>query len=325
MKYFIGIDGGGSKTELILGDIEGNIIKHTRGENSNPAFAGALKACENISNLLYYSLSGIDLYDITFISVCIPGIRNYWMKIDILKKAFDEGKVEISGDEENSFYGALAKECGIVILSGTGSFAMGINEKGEKLTVGGWGPLLWDEGSGYFVGIRAIKAAINQYENLGKETILYGEVLEHFGIKDINMLKSVLYKEEFNIKQIAALSKSVLKGAVIKDNICLQIIDETAGYLFNMADIVIKRLNMKYSGYDLCLTGGINNFGDYIIEPLSNRVKERYKNISVVKPLFTPCVGSLILSYRKKGIKVSESIIKNLKTSYEEVNLDVIK
>lgn len=324
MKYYIGVDGGGSKTDVLLCDASGCIVKYIRGSGSNPISIGGEAACQNVNNLLEYCLDGINKSDIGFISVCIPGIKQYRHNIEILRYFIYHNKAEVTGDEENAFYASLAKEYGIVILSGTGSFATGINKNGEKLTVGGWGPILGDEGSGYFIGIQAIKAAIAQYEYLGPYTLLTSYILEYFEIDGINMLKKAVYKDGINAKLIASLSKFVLKGAEEGDAVSLKILNESATHLFDMANIIIKRLNMFDGEYELCLTGGISNFGDYILDPLSNMIYEKYKNISLIKPIFEPCIGSLLLSFRRDSIEITDGIINNLKTSFKGACKNVI-
>ena len=324
MKYYIGIDGGGSKTELLISDINGNIIKHTKGDSSNPASIGGDRSVQNVLNLIEKSIYSFDIRDIAYMSVNIPGIRHYSERIKVLADFIACGKADVAGDDESAFYGALAKESGIVILSGTGSFAMSINKRGQRLSVGGWGPLLGDEGSGYFMGIKAIRAAIAQYEYFGLSTVLTPMVLEHFSISDINMLKREVYKEGLNTKKIASLSKAVLKGATLGDTVSLGIIEESSHHLFKLVDVIIKKLDMSDGNYELCLTGGINNFGDYIMKPLKFMIYEKYHNISIIQPVFEPCVGSLIISLRKGGIEISDAVINNLKISLKGVGVSVI-
>lgn len=325
MKHYIGIDGGGSKTELVIGDSFGNVIKRAVGDSSNISSIGIPKARENMEKLLGHSLESVDNREIDYISVCTPGIKEYWKDIGFLREFSGNRKAFIAGDEENAFYGALAKDAGIVVLSGTGSFATGINRKNEKLTVGGWGPLLGDEGSGYYMGIKAIKAAISRYEGSGPDTLLLRNVLECFEINDINLLKSVVYRDGLPTKKIASLSRAVLAGAKAGDRVCLDIINDSAEQLYKMAELIIKKLKMTDAQYDLCLTGGIGNFGDYIFVPLTNRVNVKYKNIKVVKPQFSPAVGSLIIAYMKSGIELTEILKDNLRSSYEGVNVDVVR
>ncbi len=273
-----------------------------------------------MEKLIIKAVAGIKIEDLEFVAVCIPGIRHYAGEIKIVSELLKSGKAEVSGDEVSAFYGSLALDYGIVILSGTGSFAMGVNRQGEELSVGGWGPLVGDEGSGYQMGIMAIKAAIAEYEHRGPETLLMPMVLEHFGIDHINMLKKELYKEGLNTKRIASLSKSVLRGAELKDNVALAIINESSVHLYKLAELIIKKLEMTDDHYKLCLTGGISNFGKYILNPLTAMLHENYDNITVSEPIFTPGVGSLLSAFKKGGLKIDTILINNLKASYKGVD-----
>lgn len=325
MKYFAGLDGGGSKTELLISDSCGRIICHTVGDCSNYISTNIAKASYNVEYLLEKSLACFNIEDIAFMSVCIPGIHQYCSNVKIINELLKQNKAEVSGDEGSAFTGALAGSIGIVILSGTGSFAAGLNKSGQRAAAGGWGPLLGDEGSGYFMGIKAIKAVISQFEYFGPETILTPMVLEHFKINRVNELKSIVYKNGINTKEIASMSYEVLKGAQYKDNVCLNIIEESARYLSELAGIIIKKLQMDDGNYNLCLTGGIRNFGNLLTDPLQKFIAEKYTNISMIEPYFEPVVGSLILSLKKDGINIDDTILNNLKKTYKEVDRNVIE
>jgi Predicted N-acetylglucosamine kinase len=317
MGYFVGIDGGGSKTDLLLCDYKGRIIKHIKGGCSNPVSIGGDRASQVVETLLLSAMDGIPIEDMEFISVCIPGIRHYINNIKVLAEFIENGKASVSGDDESAFYGALAGDAGIVILSGTGSFAIGINCKGEKASAGGWGPLVGDEGSGYYMGVEAIKAAIAWYEYFGPETLLTPMVMEHFNIKDMNRLKREVYRNGLDTRNIAALSRAVLKGAELNDAVSLRIIEQSAAHLFRLTDVVIRKLNLDGRSCKLSLTGGISNFGGFILNPLKEMLYEEYKNIEVVEPVFEPCVGSLIIALEKGGVVIDNTVLQNLKTTFK--------
>ncbi|WP_202748593.1 BadF/BadG/BcrA/BcrD ATPase family protein [Clostridium rhizosphaerae] len=179
------------------------------------------------------------------------------------------------------FYYYLDKNSGILLMCDRFSYAVGVNSEGERLTIGGWGSRLIEDGSEYYIGLSAIKAAISEYEMLGGRTQLTEAIKDKLKVKNLNELKYILYYKTLNDKKIQSLSKEVLKCARQGDRISLNIINSAADKLFNMADILIRRLNMYDKKYSLCLTGSIVCFDEYITNPLCDKIYNRYDNIEV--------------------------------------------
>lgn len=322
MRHYIGIDGGGSKTELLLCNEEGKILRHMITGGSNPVYNGIKNSIDNVEGLINRSLDNIDINDIGYISICVPGLKKYSESINVLKR-FQE-KYEILGDELNAFYGSLASEYGIVILSGTGSFAMGINRKGQTCTAGGWGSIIGDEGSGYYIGVKALGAVTKEYDSMGSKTILSELIKDKIKIRDISELRKVIYCDNYGVKEIASLSELVKYGAQQGDEVCIDIIKDCAHHFILMIDAIVKKLNIDSECYDLCLTGGISNFGELIINPLKDMLKSKYPYITLKKPQFPPVVGSIMLCFRHDMIEFSSEKIQVLNNSLKEVGIDVI-
>jgi N-acetylglucosamine kinase-like BadF-type ATPase len=182
---------------------------------------------------------------------------------------------------ENMFSYCLGNNSGILLVSDICSYAIGINSLGQKLTVGGWDSKLVDDGSEYYIGLRAIKAAIAEYEMLGGKTLFTEQVKRQFKINTLDELRYILSNKKLGDKKILNLSKEVLNCARQGDRICLGILNNSAEKLFNMVDIIIRRLNMYDCKYKLCLTGSIIKFDTYVIKPLCDKINNRYDNIEV--------------------------------------------
>jgi N-acetylglucosamine kinase-like BadF-type ATPase len=182
---------------------------------------------------------------------------------------------------KNIFDYCLGNKCDILLVSDRCSYASGINSLGEKLTIGGWDSKLLDDGSQYYIGLSAIKAAIAEHEMLGGKTILTEQVKNKFKINTLDELKYILCDKKLNDKKILSLSREVLNCAQNGDRISISILSGAADKLFNMVDIIIRRLNMYDCKYDLCLSGSVINFGLYITQPLCDKIYNKYDNIEV--------------------------------------------
>jgi N-acetylglucosamine kinase-like BadF-type ATPase len=182
---------------------------------------------------------------------------------------------------EHLFNYYLDDNSGILLVSNRCSYAVGINRAGQKLLIGGWDSRFVDDGSEYYIGLSAIKAAIAEYEMLGGRTNLTEQVKTQLKITTLEELKYILSSKKLSDKKIMKLSNEVLKCAENGDRISQSILNCAAERLFNMIDIIVRRLNMYDCKYNLCLAGGIIKFGEYIIEPLCDKIYNRYDNIEI--------------------------------------------
>lgn len=182
---------------------------------------------------------------------------------------------------EDGFYYYLDNTYGILLVCDRTTYAVGINSLGEKLTIGGWDPKLIDDGSEYYIGLSAVKAVIAEYEMLGGKTMLTDRIKKLLSIDDIRELKYILFYKRLTDKKILSISKEVLYCTQQGDRISNNIIRSAGDKLFNLADVIIRRLNLYDRKYQLCLTGSITRFGGYIIEPLCDKIYNRYDNIEI--------------------------------------------
>jgi len=318
--YFLGIDGGGTKTEALICNESGWIVGKGISGPSNPLFIAKDAAFENIKmsiDIAVKCCSG----DICFnaAAICIPGIKRYRDEVRA-RFLLNCSNVYIDADELNSFYGALAKPYGVVVLAGTGSFAMGINKKGEKANLGGWGPLIGDEGSGYHIGISCLQSVVREYEGAGRKTSLTPRVKKILNIKEIPELRKVIYAREFDRKTIGDLSRIVKESALEGDAAAMEIVTEAAGYLAELVNRTIKRLQMHDGEYDAVLTGGVSKFGDLIRKPFYELIKNTNMNFNAALPKMVPAAGALMIAMEETGINIyDQCVLNNICNTYHRL------
>ena len=315
MGYYLGIDGGGTKTEALVTDEKGVVVSALKGDASNPHFAGKDTALSNLRCIIMLAIKDIDKKNIRKVILCVPGIKEYRHELNKMI-SIDEDRTVFYGDELNTFVGALARDYGVTVLAGTGSFVIGMDKTGRKCTIGGWGPIIGDPGSGYWMAVQALRAVAMEYDGLLEHTILTDRIKEYYSIENINNLKRVVSMN--NISPIAALVK---EAAQEEDRQAISIVQEAAQRLAEMAGIVIDRLGLDNKDYSLALTGGVSNFGELIMRPFIDTLRQKYRNIDIVKPLFTPVVGAVMLAMREDDIGWDEDILNNLKISYGKAGI----
>lgn len=317
MDIFLGVDGGGTKTEALACDRDGMILGRGAAGPSNPIFTKKDRAFANI-----FKAAGLALRDIeksgSFTcraAICVPGAKKFKGELEMRSKSFCE-QAHIDSDERSSFLGALAEPYGIVVSSGTGSFAMGVNRAGDSCELGGWGPVLGDEGSGYHIGVLCLRAVIGEYEGFGPGTLLTPKIKEFLMLDDINELKRTAYSKDFDRSRMGSLSRLVHACALEGDAVSLAIIARAAHALADLALRTASRLKMDDGVYNAVLTGGVSRCGELMEKPFSEAVSEKNPRIRVKRPEFTPAVGSLLAAMLESGLDAFDcGILSNLRAS----------
>ena len=231
--YFLGIDGGGTKTTCLVCDESLNEIFRTVGSSINFYSEGLIKARENMRVMLSVieQSTGISHFD----GVCVGssalfGRADEKTLSDFCGGLFDADNIIMDSDLFIALKATEKKNCAVVI-AGTGSMAAGFDEKGEVITKGGYGYILGDEGSGYRIALDGIHSAVRSLDGTGEYTSL-GEMLLTFSdVKNKEELVDKFYSPEKDRKSIAAFSKYVDLAAGEGDRVAHAILEKQSELL----------------------------------------------------------------------------------------------
>lgn len=144
---------------------------------------------------------------------------------------------------------------GIVLVAGTGSIAYGIDPAGKTARAGGWGYLLGDEGSAFWLGHAAVRRGIRAADGRGPATALYDRIRERVGVEEPSGLVKWFYDQELSRNRVAELAGLVEEAAGEGDAAAEALLDEAAQHLARAAQAVAARLDFP-SPYPLVLAGG---------------------------------------------------------------------
>lgn len=309
MKYLIAVDGGGTKTEAVLATCGGNVLRTAIATGSNPLFVGEEKAVRAVIGSVMTALGDTDPEGIYRIVIAVPGIRRCRDRI-VHELGLPREMISFHPDDFSVFWGALAKDHGVVTLAGTGSFAMGVSRTGQRATVGGWGPVIGDAGSGHWIGTKALEAVAREFDQLGPKTALTEKILRHYQVEKAEQLRSSV------TPGVAHIAPLVKEAAEEGDDVALSIVRSAASGLAEMAVAVIERLGIDDEFYDLALTGGISKFGEILVGVFEEHVRRSCQKINIVRPRFQPVIGTLLMAMRETGIPWTEETLGNLEASY---------
>jgi len=167
-KYFLGVDGGASKTAALVIDEEGQALGRGVAGPSNHLRVGIETATRNIERAVNIALveAGMAIRQVEYAYCGIAGADHPAHRqrvIDSLRIFFPRGNFIVDNDARPALTGAIGFGSGIVIISGTGSVAFGRNESGQEARAGGWGPTIGDEGSGYAIARDGLSAIVPKW------------------------------------------------------------------------------------------------------------------------------------------------------------------
>lgn len=314
-KLFTGVDGGSTKTLTVTADEEGIVIGAGESGPSNYHVVGVDKAVENINSSIKQSLSGTGIEAPDVVTLGLAGMDTQYDFKFFEEKAVPRilgAKVYVRHDAEIALVGATKGEPGVIVIAGTGSAAGARNRKGEYARCGGWGYIVGDEGSAYYLGRRALTAVLWAYDGRGEPTILTEKVLEKLEISSVDEIVKKVYVEKMTVREMARLAPLVTEAAKNGDKVAKKIIDDAA---YNLALHVIalaRRLNMEdEQPIKVAPVGGVFRAGDIILNPFKKYIEKHYK-VEIIKPAFPPAVGALLLSYMFSQVEITDALIENI-------------
>ncbi len=297
MKYYIGIDGGGSKTLVCISDGD-NIISSFEVGATNYHSVGIKSVQDELEKLFLYLLKEHNIQKKDIRSLCLgcAGIdcdKDEQTIYNLVREIGYKNKLQVYNDSIIALVAVNGKKTGGLIVSGTGSIAIGVDDNDKIYRVGGWGHILDDIGSGYFIGKRAIQAIMKHHDGRSIKTILWDEIKEKLKLTNPEELIPYVYDNKLSKQMIASLAESVINYSRF-DRVARNIIDEAISGLADMAITLISRIG-KYD-IPLGLYGSILLKSEIIREELSKQINSYYPDIKIKVPTITAAEGALILA-----------------------------
>jgi glucosamine kinase len=299
--YYLGIDGGGTKTQAIITDADFKIVGQGRSGASNPHRVGFKEAAANILQATEGALkdAGLQLADISAACAGIAGVSHpihYHTMKDALDGSLALANLELVTDARAALTGALDGQSGVIVIAGTGSIALGLNEAGEAARSGGWGPTFSDEGSGYDIARQALKAVAASFDGRSSATRLTTLICQELGIEKPSDLPGVIYTDDARPAQIASLAKLVSEAAQQGDEVAQEILERAGQELGQLAVAVIERLAMQQLAFRVACVGSVFNSGDLVLASFRRAVLRVAPNAQIGEPIYPPTIGAVKLA-----------------------------
>ncbi len=299
-----GIDAGGTTTRGVFLNEQGKVLARETAGPANVQVVGFERAVEEIKSVVEKGLvkNGVNKIDILGIGVAGAGSPEDIEKIDSILDSFTgAGKIFITNDAHIALLGAHGGKPGIVVIAGTGSIASGMSKAGKIVRTGGWGPVLGDEGSGFWIGLQALKAVVKAEDGRGTNTILTAEISEHLNINKLRDLIGLIHQKKINREKISACAHLVIAAAEKGDMVAEDILDTAVEELSLLAVTINGKLNESRAR--VAVTGGLFN-SPLIFNSFCRNLKEKGSYI-VDGPINTPEYGAVFYGANKAGIRLN--------------------
>lgn len=308
--YVLGVDGGGTKTIAMVADLRGNILGIGTSSASNYQTVGLEKAINAIKEASEDAIvsAGITPTDLSVACLGLAGAGRETDRSLLLPPILELGlarKVILEHDASIALAGATICQPGVVVIAGTGAMAFGMNRSGERRRSGGWGNILGDEGSAYYIGRRALSAACRAYDGRGQTTSLVSALMEHFKLNCFTEIVNKIYGEKSAVQDIAGIAPLVSRVARGGDEVAINILKDAGEELALTANAVINGLGMEDEKFQVAVSGSVFNAGEILLIPFCNSVKSQARYAEIVRPRFEPVVGALFIALRESGVDLS--------------------
>lgn len=294
----LGIDAGGSKTVAWLADDDGRIVGEGRAGGANLQSAGELATEKVLFEVVQAALGSREEMPAA-VSVGMAGLdrpADEAIVRGILRRFGFRGQIVAVNDAHVALVAGAGDGPGVVVVAGTGSIAYGVGPAGTAARAGGWGEVYGDEGSGYWVGARAMAAVVRAADHRGPATALTALVLRHTGSERVDALVRHVHARPDRRPMLAAMAGLVVRAAADGDHVAAEILRAAAGELTVAARSVIEQLGMRGDPFRVVLAGGLFKMAPRLSAMLEAQLVEVAPKANVAMLTDEPVVGAVRLA-----------------------------
>ena len=322
MGYIVGIDGGATGTIAVLADEDGAILHHASGPASNFVTVGENAAHQALKKVVCEVVDGAgkSLEDCKAAVFGLAGL-NHPSSIGVYQSLIQPIGLAvepiIEGDIVIAWAAATACEPGVVVIAGTGSSAFGVNAVGERVKALGWDYIVADQGSGYWVGLQGIQAAIKVWDGRLDESILLEAMVNHYQLEDAEDMVKLAHEADFDKGRVASFARQVSACASEGDPTAIDILQRAGDELGQAACAVIKRLGLQNEAFKVGQIGGTFRSGDYLTKPFIKCIHSVAPQAIIEPAHFSAAIGAIIYAHHQRGT-LTDGVLENIRQSSGE-------
>jgi N-acetylglucosamine kinase-like BadF-type ATPase len=323
VKYYLGLDAGGTKTFCLVGDAAGNILGFGRAGTGNYEYRGVEPAAAENRKAVHEALvqSGLTLADIACIGMGVAGAdlpEDYEMlEREIFTPMFGNTPRVFRNDSMGGLRGGTRAPFGIVIACGTGCVCAGINRQGEETRVGGLGEEFGDACSGHSIGVSGLRAVWRARDGIIPPTLLTAKFVQRAECADVEELFYKFYRQQLSYSDLQPMAKVVFEAAFDGDAAACDILEKGGRYLGLMVSAVARKLQMTAEEFEVVMAGSVfKGTSPVLANAMRTVIQRECPRARTVMPVFEPVVGALLMAM-EHDMAITDAIYAQLARSLD--------
>ncbi len=288
-RYIAGLDIGGTTGRMKLKNLEGESLGEVYGQGCSINTDGDKKSEERYRNLVLPALEERMLTPRDCASICIAasGIDSQELKESCLRAflnmGFQEKAILIQNDCEIFLY--LSEAPSLVLVAGTGSICYGKDGTGSIVRTGGWGHILSDEGSAFYIGLGIMKHVGSHMDGREDCQVLYEDFYKQTGIRNLSELNEYINANLMDKAVIAALAPLVSRSFEAGEHAGISIIRESTEALADLVKDNCKKLGLDQDQeVSLWLWGSVLLENEHLRRRLESRIRGCCSRVEIKIP-----------------------------------------
>jgi N-acetylglucosamine kinase-like BadF-type ATPase len=299
-RFIMGVDGGATKTLAAVLDLQERTLHVGHGGPSNEDAVGAKAAVQELERAADEALESAGASDDQLGAAVLAIAGTDMASASAHVRAARSSSWIVVNDVVGAWATATGAGPGVAVISGTGSNVFGVGPRGPW-RAGGWGHLLGDEGSGYWLGVQSIKAALADRERSGPPTALSDALVQFFGAECVEALAGRVYSQPLTKGEIAAFAVQTATFAQAGDAVARELYARGARELAVQVVAVISATGLGEEAFPVGLIGSVFRAGAVFAQPLAAAVRAVAPRADVAVVQMAPVGGSLLLAARACG------------------------
>lgn len=300
-QFYLGVDGGGTKTNVVLMNASHEVVAEGFGGPSNPLRVGVETAVANISKAFDSArdVGNISRGDVVAATLGLAGVRREDLRERVRDSFIARNRIRktiVVTDAEIALFGTTLGKSGLVVIAGTGSICLGINPAGEKAMAGGWGPVAGDEGGGRGIAGEALHRVAKASDGRGELTKLSDRAAEYFRASNVENLIGAIYAPQMDNSRIAGFARLVAETAAEGDKVAIEILDDAGRELGTAAVAVIKKLRLQRSKIPIGCVGSVFNAGELLTGPMKKVINAVAPKAHLELPKIPPAHAAALMA-----------------------------
>ncbi len=303
MAFYLGIDGGGSKTTCQIGDDHSVFATVTAGA-SNITRVGEARARDVLHQVILQACAAakIEPRDVhrAFIGAAGAGRSDISAVVHKIAAEIIPGEIQVVGDMQIALYAAFGAGPGVIVIAGTGSMAYGRDAHGNTARAGGWGFAISDEGSAHWIGRAAVASALRA---LDEEPLHANQTNSQPDSHLLSQLKAAwrastlaqFVNQSNSTSDFAALLPAILAASQSGDPLAENVLKQAGRELARLASLVVHKLFLETNPAPvaLAMVGGVFRYSERVREVFKDELVQKYPHVRVNPVVIEPVGGAL--------------------------------